>query len=94
MASLLPGGKLRPRPPEITDANLEKRFTAEKFDADFIVELAVAAGMRYVNFTPYHGAAPTRSARKSPIRTWPRICRPGATSWANWPRPAASATRG
>jgi hypothetical protein len=27
MASLLPGGKLRPRPPEITDADLEKRFT-------------------------------------------------------------------
>lgn len=58
MASLLPGGKLWPRPSEITDADLEKRFTAAKFDADFIAELAVAAGMRYVNFTPYHGGGP------------------------------------
>ncbi len=58
MASLLPGGKLRPRPPEITDADMENRFTAEKFDANFIADLAVAAGMRYVNFTPYHGGGP------------------------------------
>ena len=58
MASLLPGGKLRPRPTEITDADLAKRFAAEKFDATFIADLAVAAGMRYVNFTPYHGGGP------------------------------------
>ncbi len=58
LASLLPGGKLRPRPPGITDADLAGRFTAEKFDANFIADLAVAAGMRYVNFTPYHGGGP------------------------------------
>ena len=58
LVSLLPGGKLRPRPPEITDADLEKRFTAEKFDANFIADLAVAAGMRYVTFNPYHGGGP------------------------------------
>jgi len=58
LASLLPGGKLRPRPPAITDNDLEKRFTAEKFDANFIADLAVSGGMRYVNFTPYHGGGP------------------------------------
>lgn len=57
-ASLLPGGKFLPRPKEITDADLERKFTAEKFDANFIADLAVAAGMRYVNFTPYHGGGP------------------------------------
>lgn len=58
MASLLPGGKLRPRPPGMTDTDLAKRFTAEKFDAAAIADLAVAAGMKYVNFTPYHGGGP------------------------------------
>lgn len=33
---------------------LRDRFTAEKFDADFITDLALAAEMRYVNFTTRH----------------------------------------
>lgn len=33
---------------------LKDRFTAEKFDADFITDLALAAEMRYVNFTTRH----------------------------------------
>ncbi len=33
---------------------LRNRFTAEKFDADFITDLALAAEMRYVNFTTRH----------------------------------------
>jgi alpha-L-fucosidase len=33
---------------------LRDKFTAEKFDAEAIVELAVAAGMRYVNITTRH----------------------------------------
>ena len=35
-------------------AKLKERFTAEKFDADFITDLALAAEMRYVNFTTRH----------------------------------------
>jgi alpha-L-fucosidase len=35
-------------------AKLKERFTAEKFDADFITDLARAAEMRYVNFTTRH----------------------------------------
>ncbi|MEQ1826329.1 MAG: alpha-L-fucosidase [Pirellula sp.] len=35
-------------------AKLKDRFTAEKFDADFITDLALAAQMRYVNFTTRH----------------------------------------
>ena len=35
-------------------AKLKDRFTAEKFDADFITDLALAAGMRYVNITTRH----------------------------------------
>ena len=35
-------------------AKLKDRFTAEKFDADFITDLALAAEMRYVNFTTRH----------------------------------------
>ncbi|MCX6874332.1 MAG: alpha-L-fucosidase [Verrucomicrobia bacterium] len=35
-------------------ARLKERFTAEKFDADFITDLALAAEMRYVNFTTRH----------------------------------------
>lgn len=35
-------------------AKLQQRFTAEKFDADFITDLALAAEMRYVNFTTRH----------------------------------------
>lgn len=33
---------------------LKERFTAEKFDADFIVSLAVEAEMKYVNITTRH----------------------------------------
>jgi alpha-L-fucosidase len=33
---------------------LKEKFTAEKFDADFITDLALAAEMRYVNFTTLH----------------------------------------
>ena len=58
LASLLPGGKLRPRPAGVTDAELQRQFTASAFDADAIAELAESAGMRYVNFTPYHGGGP------------------------------------
>ena len=35
-------------------AKLKERFTAEKFDANFITDLALAAEMRYVNFTTRH----------------------------------------
>ena len=31
-----------------------KNFKAEKFDADFITDLAIEAGMRYINFTTRH----------------------------------------
>lgn len=33
---------------------LAERFTAEKFDADFITDMALAAGMKYVNITTRH----------------------------------------
>ena len=33
---------------------LKPQFTAEKFDADFITDLALAAGMKYVNLTSRH----------------------------------------
>lgn len=35
-------------------AKLKERFTAEKFDADFITDLALASQMRYVNLTSRH----------------------------------------
>ena len=35
-------------------ARLKDRFTAEKFDADFITDLVLAAEMHYVNFTTRH----------------------------------------
>lgn len=35
-------------------AKLVNRFTAKNFDADFICDLAVKAGMRYVTFTTMH----------------------------------------
>ena len=35
-------------------AKLKERFTAEKFDADFITDLALAAEMKYVNITTRH----------------------------------------
>ncbi len=33
---------------------LREKFTAEKFDADYITDLALEAGMRYVNLTARH----------------------------------------
>jgi alpha-L-fucosidase len=35
-------------------ARLKDQFTAEKFDADFITDLALAAQMRYINITTRH----------------------------------------
>ncbi|MCX7012094.1 MAG: alpha-L-fucosidase [Candidatus Sumerlaeota bacterium] len=54
LGSLIPGGK-----PEIKKGGIEwkevfKKFTAEKFDADAIADLALAARMRYVNLTTRH----------------------------------------
>lgn len=56
--SLLPGSKFDPLPPGVTFEQLAQRFRAEKFDAGYIADLAVAAGARYVCFTPYHGGGP------------------------------------
>ncbi len=55
--SLLEGHEwvqLRERIPVAEYAKLKDRFTAEKFDADFITDLALAAEMRYVNITTRH----------------------------------------
>ena len=46
--------QLREKIPVATYAKLKERFTAEKFDADFITDLALAAQMRYVNITTRH----------------------------------------
>ncbi len=35
-------------------AKLKDRFTADKFDADFITDLALEAGMKYINITTRH----------------------------------------
>ncbi|WP_372756127.1 alpha-L-fucosidase [Mariniflexile sp.] len=35
-------------------AKLKDQFTAEKFDADFITDLALEAGMKYINLTTRH----------------------------------------
>ncbi|WP_372753259.1 alpha-L-fucosidase [Labilibaculum sp.] len=35
-------------------AKLKDQFTAEKFDADFITDLALEAGMKYINITTRH----------------------------------------
>jgi len=35
-------------------AKLAERFTAEKFDADFITDMALDAGMKYINITTRH----------------------------------------
>ena len=42
------------RGPEVDYTRLRDRFTAEKFDADFITDLALAAEMRYITFTTRH----------------------------------------
>jgi len=63
LASLLPHGKqsyleLEIDNPDDTRLAVAKtlfpRFTAEKFDADSIADLAVSAGMGYINFTTNH----------------------------------------
>ena len=42
------------RIPVMEYAKLKDRFTAEKFDADFITDLAMEAGMKYVNLVTCH----------------------------------------
>lgn len=46
--------QLREKIPVAEYAKLKDRFTAEKFDADRITDLALAAEMRYVNITTRH----------------------------------------
>ena len=46
--------QFREKLPVDTYAKLKDRFTAEKFDADFITDLALAAQMRYVTLTTRH----------------------------------------
>lgn len=46
--------QLREKIPVATYARLKDRFTAAKFDADAITDLALAAQMRYVNITTRH----------------------------------------
>lgn len=46
--------QFRQRTPVAVYARLKDRFTAEKFDANFITDLALAARMRYVNITSRH----------------------------------------
>ena len=58
MASLSPYGKTQPMPAEVSAEEWQRRFTASKFDANAIVDLAVEAGMKYITFTPYHGGGP------------------------------------
>ncbi len=46
--------QFREKIPVATYAKLKDRFTAEKFDADFITDLAFSAQMRYVTLTTRH----------------------------------------
>ena len=46
--------QLTSKTPVAEYAKLARTFKAEKFDADFIADLAVAAGMRYINITTKH----------------------------------------
>ncbi len=46
--------QLREKIPVATYSKLKDRFTATKFDADAITDLALAAQMRYVNITTRH----------------------------------------
>jgi len=46
--------QFREKIPVAEYAKLKDRFTAEKFDADFITDLALAAEMKYVNITTRH----------------------------------------
>ncbi len=45
---------LREKIPVAEYAKLKDQFTAERFDADFITDLAIDAGMKYVNVTSRH----------------------------------------
>jgi alpha-L-fucosidase len=45
---------LREKIPVAEYAKLKDRFTADRFDADFITDLALDAGMKYVNITARH----------------------------------------
>jgi alpha-L-fucosidase len=73
LVSLLPEGREQysriQQQMEGTDYSIERtlfeRFHADKFDADFIADLAVAAGMRYVNFTTEHRGCLRMSATKT-----------------------------
>jgi len=46
--------QFRERIPVAEYAKLKDKFTAEKFDADFITDLALAAEMKYINITTRH----------------------------------------
>ena len=46
--------QLRGKIPVAEYAKLADKFTAENFDADFITDLAVSAGMKYINITTRH----------------------------------------
>ena len=46
--------QLREKIPVAEYAKLKDRFTANKFDADFITDLALDAGMKYINITTRH----------------------------------------
>jgi len=46
--------QLREKIPVAEYAKLKAQFTAAKFDAGYIADLAVAAGMRYINLTTRH----------------------------------------
>jgi alpha-L-fucosidase len=46
--------QLQQKIPVAEYAKLQAKFTADKFDADFITDLAQAAGMKYVNLTARH----------------------------------------
>ena len=44
----------REKIPVLEYARLKDQFTADKFDADFITDLALEAGMKYINITSRH----------------------------------------
>jgi len=46
--------QFKERIPVLEYAKLKDRFTAEKFDADFITDLALEAGMKYINIVTRH----------------------------------------
>jgi alpha-L-fucosidase len=54
LASLFRRGKEDVQGRHIDWKQVQKKFTADKFDADFITGLAREAGMRYVNLTTRH----------------------------------------